>query len=451
MEEQELDGDGKVLNTIQTQRKQITAVEKTEETISATPSSCIRDSSRNQLHRLGALYSNPQDLSSPVHRTETAFAIDQDHETRSGTKLKKAKKLAELAHSYNEWEDQSISRNRTPKASEQNGNVAAASTSKSNDTQPISGIKPISKSPRKYGEKKDTDDNKNSNNKKLNWDKGIMDSLESQGFKRRDTSHKRLEYDFNPTDGKQMNTKGSNTMKPPSSSAAIFKGAIPKSDVKKADEPTKIEVTKGLVSGRAAIFETNAPRAQNNAATASTAPAKNQKDPAEMSLKERMALFERNKGEALIPKAALGMAPSAKQIMSDKKPSENVRQVITTPQQPMVSSTVTSVAPTANKINNFNRAVKTDTCAAGSGIRQTVAALLAAPQTISESRIVNENRKIREQEMNVVLNRFHSKGDETAAPPPAPPMPDNLFKSTTVGRKKRLSGKFHSISIILFK
>lgn len=43
------------------------------------------------------------------------------------------------------------------------------------------------------------------------------------------------------------------------------------------------------------------------------------KDPAEMSLKERLALFERNKGSALMPKAPLAMSVSTKQIMADKK------------------------------------------------------------------------------------------------------------------------------------
>lgn len=45
----------------------------------------------------------------------------------------------------------------------------------------------------------------------------------------------------------------------------------------------------------------------------------NKRDPAEMSLKERLALFEKNKGTALIPKAALGMSVSKKQILIDKK------------------------------------------------------------------------------------------------------------------------------------
>lgn len=100
----------------------------------------------------------------------------------------------------------------------------------------------------------------------------------------------------------------------------------------------------------------------------------------------------------------------------------------------------------------FNKAVKADTCATGSGIRQTVAKLITAPATISESRIADENRKLRQQEMNVVLNRFNQQQQQSddddeddnrtpASPPPAPPMPEQLFKSNSGGRK-RLSGKY---------
>lgn len=173
----------------------------------------------------------------------------------------------------------------------------------------------------------------------------------------------------------------------------------------------------------------------------------NQKDPAEMSLKERMALFEKNKGTALIPKAPLGIAPSLKQIMADQKHSENTKQIITSPQQPMISSSTSASMNSPSKINNFNKPIKAETKAAGNGIRQAVANLLSTPTTIAESRINNEIRKIRQQEMNVVLNRFNhnenNKEIESVSPPPAPPMPENLFKTNTSGRKcKRLSGKF---------
>lgn len=45
------------------------------------------------------------------------------------------------------------------------------------------------------------------------------------------------------------------------------------------------------------------------------------KDPAEMSLSERKALFERNKGEALIPKAPLTMSVPTKMLNQEKEKS----------------------------------------------------------------------------------------------------------------------------------
>lgn len=486
VEEQEIDSDGNVLNSVKKQRKQIT----TEEIglASALPApvsaqqppstSYMRDSSRNQLHRLGALYSNPQDLSSPVHRTETAFAVEQATENAlSGAKLKKSHRLAELANSINKWEDDIPPKSRSNPLkgdTDQADAIAGSSKSKSNNVNALSGIRSITKSPRKSAmhttsilsriesiELKEHDDNKNknSNNKHLKWDKHIMDSLESQGYKRRDTTTKRLEYDFS---AKSPERKGTNTgpsnakMSQDKRKISGGSGAIPKTDGNREliPPPKKMEITKGMVSGRAAIFETQRANGSTAAgATANTAPDKNKKDPAEMTLKERMALFEKNKGQALIPKAALGIATSVRQIMADKKPSENIKQVITTPQQPIINSNVMlSVAPSSSKINNFNKATKADTCATGMGIRHTVAKLITAPATISESRIASENRKIREQEMNVVLNRFNQQQQqqsddddydrEPATPPPAPPMPENLFKSNSGGRK-RLSGKLH--------
>lgn len=477
VEEQEIDSDGNVLNSVKKQRKQITTEEI--DLISALPAPTLqppstpymRDSSRNQLHRLGALYSNPQDMSSPVHRTETAFAVQTAENllaAQSGAKLKKSHRLAELANSINTWEDDIPHKSRSNPlkrdTTDQADAIAASSTSKSNKMNALSGIRSITKSPRKSAmppgsasilsriesiELKETDDNKNSNSKHLKWDKHIMDSLESQGYKRRDTTTKRLEYDFG---AKSPERKETNTMTNARVSQDMRKhgGAIPKTDANREliPPPKKVEITKSMVSSRAAIFETQ----RTNSSTAAgksntnTAQEKNKKDPAEMTLKERMALFEKNKGQALIPKSALGMAPSARQIMADKKPSENIKQVITTPQQPIINTNVVpSVAPTSSKINNFNKATKADTCATGLGIRQTVAKLVTAPATISESRIANENRKMLEQEMNVVLNRFNQQQSDDdddrapASPPPAPPMPDNLFKSNSGGRK-RLSG-----------
>lgn len=63
-------------------------------------------------------------------------------------------------------------------------------------------------------------------------------------------------------------------------------------------------VDRNSVLSKAAMFEAGSPRA---------------KDPAEMSLRERKALFEKNKGAAVIPKAPFGLAPSIKTLHGDTK------------------------------------------------------------------------------------------------------------------------------------
>lgn len=88
-----------------------------------------------------------------------------------------------------------------------------------------------------------------------------------------------------------------------------------------------------------------------------------------------------------------------------------------------------------------------DSAASGKGIQQTVAALLSNTSTISESQIAADVRKTREEEMNVLLNRFNNKhksheqqqqpasaldhrsellrpsAPPLTPPPPPPPMP----------------------------
>lgn len=60
------------------------------------------------------------------------------------------------------------------------------------------------------------------------------------------------------------------------------------------------------VLSKAAMFEAGSPRSK-------------EKDPAEMSLRERKALFEKNKGAAIVPKAPFGLAPSVKTLHGDTK------------------------------------------------------------------------------------------------------------------------------------
>lgn len=63
-------------------------------------------------------------------------------------------------------------------------------------------------------------------------------------------------------------------------------------------------VDRTSVLSKAAMFEAGSPKA---------------KDPAEMSLRERKALFEKNKGAAIVPKAPFGQAPSTRTLYGDNK------------------------------------------------------------------------------------------------------------------------------------
>ena len=74
--------------------------------------------------------------------------------------------------------------------------------------------------------------------------------------------------------------------------------------VKKLGPKINGSVDRSSVLSKAAMFETGSPKA---------------KDPAEMSLRERKALFEKNKGAAIVPKAPFGQAPSAKSLHGDNK------------------------------------------------------------------------------------------------------------------------------------
>lgn len=72
--------------------------------------------------------------------------------------------------------------------------------------------------------------------------------------------------------------------------------------------PKTLVQPSGSVLSKASMFE-----AKNTETKA--------KDPAQMSLAERMAFFERNKGEALIPKAPLTMSIPPKKLQEKDKQS----------------------------------------------------------------------------------------------------------------------------------
>lgn len=76
----------------------------------------------------------------------------------------------------------------------------------------------------------------------------------------------------------------------------------------------------GLVSDRAAIFEQQTQQTSSGGGKSVTSSQRPAKDPVELSLKERMQLFEKNKSDTpLLPKAPFGMPLPA----SKSQPSSN--------------------------------------------------------------------------------------------------------------------------------
>lgn len=291
VEEREIDEDGNILRTSE---KQI-----------SEPIPMIRDSSRNRLQRLGALYSDAENLSSPIHRNEARFDenLQQPTPKPEGRNTKRIGKLAALADQINNWEDDSSG----PQQSDVKVTNTKSSTKRNAPSPPkivdasVKKATEVDKGSNNYGTRTKKQTPTKENPKQLQWDQNVMDALQQQGFERRQSSQSKLTYNF------KKSSDDNREVPVPKTNASQSDSTATKSP-SKADGKTgaKTGISKNLVSNRAAMFESGQKQ---------TTPTKLQKDPAELSIKERLALFEKNKGQALIPKSALGMAPSAKQIM----------------------------------------------------------------------------------------------------------------------------------------
>ncbi|XP_063897443.1 anillin isoform X2 [Helicoverpa armigera] len=158
--------------------------------------------------------------------------------------------------------------------------------------------------------------------------------------------------------------------------------------VKKLGPKINGSVDRSSVLSKAAMFEAGSPKA---------------KDPAEMTLRERKALFEKNKGAAIVPKAPFGLAPSAKSLLGDNKADKRPLTQKTTPTKN--SSLASSRTNSKDDIPDDN----ISQTSLGGGIKGKLAALFSKEQTISESTIANKFKQEREKEMEMLQNRFHYK------------------------------------------
>ncbi|KAL6257213.1 hypothetical protein P5V15_012140 [Pogonomyrmex californicus] len=323
---------------------------------------------KSKLQRLGKLYSDDNlGLSSPIHRTEEKFTAEEssmDHKpAKKGARLDR---LAALASTINNWEDDLSHPSLTnPKVL----NSKAEKIQAKFNEQVKNGSEPQPSTSKWVSGRKSKD---LSPSKQLKWDKNVLENLEAQGFSRT-KSNSRLVYDYkhcsqesnvvtsrlsphkftnfahqqtekkrfspdksddSPRDKKTesdtsvtaspANSSKSNDSKVSNTPESVVKSANTTSSSRLASRtvfngsPKTLVQPSGSVLSKASMFE-----AKN---------AEKAKDPAQMSLAERMAFFERNKGEApLIPKAPLTMSIPPKKLQEKDRPTQSGSNIDSSP------------------------------------------------------------------------------------------------------------------------
>lgn len=340
---------------------------------------------------MGALYGG-QEISSPIHRTEQNFSAEDSTDYTASQRKHKFTRLAALASEINEREDDLS--HPDYKRHRETVNSKAATPKKSAAPQPpkekpaASPQKPVV-SPRKAVPTKN-----------LKWDSKVMSHLESQGFQRRETSTTKLVYDYaakpqpeeppkNRVEFREMPKQKAPAPKPPATSNVRDRAAL-------------FDKRKSIFAGR---------------------------DPAELSIRDRMAIFEKNKGSAPLPVVPFSQnipAQPAKPLPIQKP--AGVQKFVDEAKVLSPKKTISDVAP--------------DTRATGMGVLSTVASLLSKEPTISESKISQDTKKQRDQEMELLLNRY-KKADEKPVPkaPPLPPADYLQSPGDSHSATKRRSGE----------
>ncbi|XP_060652366.1 LOW QUALITY PROTEIN: anillin [Drosophila nasuta] len=393
---------------VEAQEKQaLTSNSETQSVPVNQPLARLRDTSRNRLQRMGALYSNTDDLSSPIHRTEAQFHAGDDDEELTARSPRKGKqrfgKLAALANTINQWEDDTA-----------HHDVQRPLLDAVPPPKPDLPSRPVAEP------KKTTADAVDASNaaktKQLKWDPKVLSSLEAQGFQRRESSTIKHTYDYAKQEEVTSAPAATTAPKPPvpeksttvSQVAKVFGNAAKVAPPINKPAPAPVaNVKSGLVSGRAAIFENKAGGSQSQAAQ------RNQKDPCELSLKERMKLFETSNAKAMLPKAPIGQAPSISQIRAAvEEPKVHVAAV-----HPVTAAAQINVSQPAAKPQPKPE----------SKLRDKVAALVASAQSSAENRIKDIDRQ-RQEDMQIIANRFNKQKEifnvePIVVAPTAPPAP----------------------------
>ncbi|XP_015126460.1 anillin [Diachasma alloeum] len=294
---------------------------------------------KSKLQRLGKLYSDDsRELSSPIHRTEEKFSAEDDTtEIKHPKRGARLDRLAALASEINNWEDD-LSHPTLVKKGESKAEKIQAKMNEqvkaAPDPQPSTSG---------YGKWKSNANAKKTDSptRQMKWDKTVLDNLEAQGYTRT-KSNSRLVYDYNAcSQEKEGSPKREIQPRKSSGVSSSEKIASPSTKTNGSPSARTPETSKSITNGRSRFGGYNgSPKStvQSPGSVLSKASlfeskslANKIKDPAEMTLSERMALFEKNKGEALIPKAPLTLSVPAKKLMEKEKSSSNVNSAVSDP------------------------------------------------------------------------------------------------------------------------
>lgn len=397
----------------------------------------LRDHSRKNLKRLGALYSDQ--ISSPIHRTEENFCETDAKSTSSRKPIKKFSKLAELANDINSWDDD-YNHHAIAAAS------VVAATPKSNVSSPRKTLNnpknSVTSSPAKTSSGTTTtsyaytpDRNRNSNlsparknslkstsaatstssPKKLMWDKKVIDSLEAQGFARRESAVPKLVYDYS---NDKPSTSVAAASSPAKSSSIFTKPAEKKSIM----SPIKKDFSQ---QPKVATTSSSSLASSTNKNVRFSSKFRDGKDPAEMSLKERMAIFEKNKGTAPVPRTPFGIT-DANPIRSNM-PELTKKYDFGFKSSPSKKTATVQAAATSSE-SGKDAVIDNATI----NIKSAVNKLLSARETtISEKQISDEIRKQRAEDMKCIMKRYNKEEEENDG--------DEIMYEEKGARKRRSS------------
>lgn len=407
-------------------------------------SSSISEHSRRNLKRLGVLYSDTDQISSPIQRTEENFC---ESKVTGGRPIKKFSKLAALADDINSWDDDyshhsTHKETQSPMKCGSTGSPFKSSSTASpfKSTTSASPFKKAIGSPKTSttsiipkpppfafgspGTKKDS--LKKDSPKKLVWDKKVIDSLEAQGFSRRESAIPKLVYDYSnekpstSTGGNTSPAKKSLPKQTPISTTSSASSVVTKT----VSSPAKKEIKPAVSSPKREIPKPSQIKHGNMRASNMFAK-RDQKDPAEMSLKERMAIFEKNKGKPPVPATQFGI--------TDANPIRT--------NMPELSKKFDFGFKKAAVEKEPNKEGTIENASGNNNIKDTVSQLLTKKvTTISEKQISEEIRKQREEDMKCIMSRYNKTSNDVSSENDG----DEIMSEEKSERKRRSSSNEES-------